>query len=86
MNKYRFDQFNVELVDPIVSILRNTIGIDLTQGLVSVTITLETANAKLYGVRLEDMPLYAPSLDNNDIEVLVANKLLLYKITEDEQV
>lgn len=80
MKKYKFEQFNTILTDPTITINEATIGLNRPNGTASVEITLETKDSKLYGVLLTDMPLYALSLDDNDINVLVANKLKEYEV------
>ncbi len=45
MATYKFDQFNVEIVDPTVT------------PSINISVTLETADAKLYGVNLTDIRL-----------------------------
>lgn len=45
MATYKFDQFNVEIVDPTVT------------PTINISVTLETADAKLYGVNLTDIRL-----------------------------
>ena len=42
---YKFDQFNVEIVDPTVT------------PSINISVTLETSDAKLYGVNLTDIRL-----------------------------
>jgi len=45
MATYKFNQFNVEIVDPTVT------------PTINISVTLETADAKLYGVNLTDIRL-----------------------------
>lgn len=80
MATYKFEMFNAEITDPEITIHRETVGIDLTTKTVSVSITLKTPQSKLYGLRLTEMPLYDPSLDKNDIEVLVNNRLKDFEV------
>lgn len=55
MAKYKFPQFQVEITDPVVTADVNTIGIQPDAMQISVSITLETANALLYGVLLDEI-------------------------------
>ena len=52
---YKFEQFQVEITDPVVTADINTIGIQPDAMQISVSITLETANALLYGVLLDEI-------------------------------
>jgi hypothetical protein len=52
---YKFPQFKVEITDPVVTADINTIGIQPDAMQISVSITLETANALLYGVLLDEI-------------------------------
>tara|TARA_R110000803_G_scaffold196714_11_gene260095 strand:- start:179 stop:427 length:249 start_codon:yes stop_codon:yes gene_type:complete len=52
---YKFPQFNIEITDPVVTADINTIGIRPDAMQISVSITLETANALLYGVLLDEI-------------------------------
>ena len=55
MATYKFEQFKVEIIDPVVTADINTIGIQPDVMQISVSITLETANALLYGVLLDEI-------------------------------
>jgi len=55
MATYKFEQFKVEIIDPVVTADINTIGIQPDAMQISVSITLETANALLYGVLLDEI-------------------------------
>jgi len=52
---YKFPQFQVEITDPVVTADINTIGIQPDAMQISVSITLKTANALLYGVLLNEI-------------------------------
>lgn len=52
---YKFEQFNTEIIDPTVIADMDTIMLNVTNTTISVKVTLETANAKLYGVQLKDV-------------------------------
>jgi hypothetical protein len=55
--KYKFEQFNVEIVDPTITIDPTQIKVDAVNNTISLSLTLETANAKLYGVEVEGIPV-----------------------------
>lgn len=52
---YNFPQFNIEITDPVVTSDINTISLQPDAMQISVSIKLETANAKLYGVLLDEI-------------------------------
>lgn len=52
---YKFPQFQVEITDPVVTADINTIGIQPDAMQISISIKLETANALLYGVLLDEI-------------------------------
>ena len=52
---YKFPQFQVEITDPVVTADINTIGVQPDAMQISVSIKLETANASLYGVLLDQI-------------------------------
>jgi len=76
MPTYKFEQFNVEIKDPTISNYspRYTIGSEFG----SVTITLETANAKLYGVQLDGFP-NTDNWTDKDVEDWVLEDLKKYE-------
>jgi hypothetical protein len=76
MATYKFEQFNVQIANPVVSIDMNTIGDKAIDKLLSVNITLTTQDAE-FGVRLEDMP-YEATWDDSDISDIVNTKLQEY--------
>ena len=73
MATYKFPQFQVELTDPVVTADINTIGVQPDAMQISVSIKLETANALLYGVLLEQinvLDLTYESYDNLMLRVM----------------
>lgn len=54
MAVYRFPQFNVDLIDPSMEVVKATYQIGGETG--SVSVVLSTATAKLYGVTFEGFP------------------------------
>ena len=57
MMKYKFEQFNVEIENPTITVDPTRIKVDVVNNTISLSLTLETANAKLYGVELEGIPV-----------------------------
>ena len=55
--KYKFEQFNVEIENPTITVDPTRIKVDAVNNTISLSLTLETANAKLYGVELEGIPV-----------------------------
>jgi len=55
--KYKFPQFNTEIENPTVTINPTRIQIDVANSTITLSVTLETANAKVYGVELTDIPV-----------------------------
>tara|TARA_R110000744_G_scaffold38990_1_gene88854 strand:- start:63 stop:311 length:249 start_codon:yes stop_codon:yes gene_type:complete len=73
MATYKFPQFQVEITDPVVTADINTIGVQPDAMQISVSIKLETANALLYGVLLEQinvLDLTYESYDNLMLRVM----------------
>lgn len=57
MATYRFEEFNIEIVDPTITIDPTQIKVDAVNNTISLSLTLETAEAKLYGVEVEGVPV-----------------------------
>jgi hypothetical protein len=55
--KYKFPQFNTEIENPTVTINPTRIQVDVVNSTITLSVTLETANAKVYGVELADIPV-----------------------------
>jgi hypothetical protein len=55
MATYKFPQFNSELVDPTITVDANSIKVHALRNEITLNVTLETANAKLYGVELRNI-------------------------------
>lgn len=55
--KYKFPQFNTEIENPTVTIDPTRIQVDAVNSTITLSVTLETANAKVYGVELTDIPV-----------------------------
>lgn len=55
--KYKFPQFQTEIENPTVTIDPTHIKVNAANSTISLSVTLETANAKVYGVELADIPV-----------------------------
>ena len=75
---YKFEQFQVEITDPAISINLNTIGDKALDKLLSVDVVLTTDKAS-FGVRAEDMP-YTDTWDDADIPAMVSIWLAQYEV------
>jgi hypothetical protein len=75
---YKFEQFNVEIENPTVTIDLNTIGDKAISKLLSVSITLTTDTAK-FGVTAEDMP-YTDTWEDKEVEGMVAKWLKQFEV------
>lgn len=71
--KYKFPQFNVEIVDPTITIDLNTIQDKAIDKLLSVDVLLSTDTAQ-FGVIAQDMP-YVDTWEDRDIPAMVDNWL-----------
>ena len=63
--KYKFNQFNVEVDNPIVSANEDTIQLQVSKNTISVMVLLETDTAK-FGVLLEDIQVVNFNYENYD--------------------
>ena len=55
MATYKFEQFNVEIENPTITIDPTKIKVDAVNNTISLSLTLETADAKLYGVEISEI-------------------------------
>ncbi len=75
--KYKFPQFNVEIVDPTITIDLNTIQDKAIDKLLSVDVLLSTDTAQ-FGVIAQDMP-YVETWEDSDIPAMVDNWLIQFE-------
>ena len=75
---YKFPQFQVQIVNPTISINLNTIGDKAIDKLLAVDVLLTTDTAE-FGVRAEDMP-YFDSWEDTDIPTMVNTWLAQYAV------
>jgi hypothetical protein len=75
---YKFPQFNVQIVNPTISINLNTISDKALDKLLAVDVLLTTDSAQ-FGVRAEDMA-YLDTWDDDDIPAMVNNWLIQFEV------
>ena len=75
---YKFPQFQVEIIDPLVVVNLNTIQDKAIDKLLSVDITMSTTTAT-FGVTATDMP-YIDTWDDADVEVMVQTWLIQFEV------
>jgi hypothetical protein len=63
--KYKFNQFNVEIDNPIVSANEDTIQLQVSKNTIAVDVLLETDTAK-FGLLLEDIQVVNFNYENYD--------------------
>jgi len=76
--KYKFKQFNIEIIDPTVTVDLNTIHDKAIDKLLSVSITLETKTAK-FGLEALDMP-YVGTWEDSEVQSMVNEWLTQFEI------
>ena len=79
MKKYKFPQFNVEIINPTIEV--NPIVNDLNPDAMTLTanVILETDTAK-FGVQLTDVPLNDLNYNYDELIERVTNKLQDYEV------
>ena len=79
MKKYKFPQFNVEIINPEIEV--NPIVNDLNPDAMTLTanVILETDTAK-FGVQLTDLPINDLNYDYDELIERVTNKLQDYEV------
>ena len=75
---YKFNQFNVLIVNPTISVNLNTIQDKAIEKLLSVLVILKTDTAE-FGVIAEDMP-YSVTWEDADVPDMVTNWLTQYAV------
>lgn len=71
---YRFEQFNTEITDPIVIVDMTNIADNTITTMLTVSVTLQTPNAKMYGVSLDKI-LYDKTWSDSQIQAMVMERL-----------
>jgi hypothetical protein len=76
--KYKFKQFNAEIIDPTVTVDLNTIQDKAIDKLLSVSVTLETDTAR-FGLEAVDMP-YVGTWEDSEVQGMVNEWLTQFKV------
>ena len=71
---YKFEQFKTEITDPIVIVDMTNITDNTIESMLTIGVTLQTSNAKMYGVSLDKIP-YVKTWSDSQIEGLVMERL-----------
>lgn len=71
---YKFEQFKTEITDPIVIIDMTNVSDNTIESTLTIGVTLQTPNAKMYGVSLDKIP-YDKTWSDSQIEGLVMERL-----------
>ena len=71
---YKFEQFKTEITDPIVIVDMTNIADNTIESTLTIGVTLQTQNAKMYGVSLNKIP-YVKTWSDSQIEGLVMERL-----------
>ncbi len=72
---YRFEQFNIDIVNPVVDANEDTISIQPTSNTIAVDVTLTTDSAT-FGVRLEEIQVTNLNYEGKDNLLLRVNERL----------
>jgi hypothetical protein len=80
MKNYSFPQFNSAITDPEILIDTDTVEINVTNLTLNVSVTLKTANSKLYGIKLHDLPRLSATWDDVNLQTIVGIKLTEFEI------
>jgi hypothetical protein len=78
MKKYKFEQFNIEIINPEVIVDLNTIRDKALDKLLSVDVLLKTETTT-FGVSAEDMS-YTDNWYDSDIQNMVNEWLINYEV------
>ena len=78
MATYKFPQFNVEIIDPTVTVNLNTISDMAIDRLLSVDVLLNTDTAS-FGVRAENIP-YIVTWEDEEVYVMVNEWLVQFEV------
>ena len=75
---YKFEQFKIEIVNPIIEVNLNTIQDKAIDKLLSVNVVLTTDTAK-FGVTAIDMP-YSDTWKDSEVEGMVVKWLKQFEV------
>ena len=76
---YKFEQFKTEITDPIIIVDMTNIADNTVSTMLTVNVTLQTPNAKMYGVSLDKIP-YVKTWSDSQIQGLVMERLKDFEI------
>ena len=79
MIKYKFEQFNVEIIDPTIEILTEGISIFPNSMTIEVGIILQVDSAK-FGLRLEDIKVENLTFDGGTLYTRVMTRLKDFEV------
>jgi hypothetical protein len=77
--KYKFENFNLEITDPIITISADNISIFPSNMTIDVDILLTVTNAK-YGVRLTDVQVQNLNYDEGTLQTRVLLRLKDFEV------
>ena len=82
MATYRFEQFNLDIVNPTVTANEDTIQLQVSQNTISVNIVLETPTTK-FGVLLDEIAVQNLNYEGyENLMVRVNERLVDFEVTE----
>jgi len=82
MATYKFEQFNVEIVDPTVTADEDTIQLQVSQNTISVNIVLETPTTR-FGVLLDEIAVQNLNYEGyENLMVRVNERLRDFEVVE----
>ena len=79
MIKYKFEQFNIEIVNPTIEILTEGISIFPNSMTIEVDIILQVDSAK-FGLRLEDIKVENLTFDGGTLYTRVMTRLKDFEV------
>jgi hypothetical protein len=79
MIKYKFEQFNIEIVNPTIEILTEGISIFPNSMTIEVDIILQVDSAK-FGLRLEDIKVENLTFDSGTLYTRVMTRLKDFEV------
>lgn len=80
MATYKFETFNVEIVNPEITISSDNISIFPSNMTIDVTILMKTPDGTKFGYRLTDVPVENLNYDEGTLVTRVMNKLKEFEI------
>ncbi len=66
MATYKFKQFSAEITNPKITVDVNAIQVHAERSTISLVVTLETSNSKIYGVELKEIPVSNLSYEGSE--------------------